>query len=191
VAEEGRIVCYPLRVDRVSRDAFTGRHADPVPMRHCLKNRDWKEYPSGRKREACIARALFFQSLTPRPVRRGVLAWAFSWGHKNAGGTSRSDRGDRAEKGEPRIPGGVPAWCDARDRFHTAGSFFLRCTQTGQGCASLATNDSPGRIRVQSPGSLLLPKKQVPVSNGCKDLHCLMPQFAKISIYRMSPRQKR
>src|ERR1700674_1866906 len=99
-----------------------------------------------------------FIAFSFRRDRQGVPSSASSWGHRNVGGTCHTDTGDRVERAKSKIPKRVRAWCDARGRCHTEDNFSPRCTQTGQVCVSLATHDSAGRIRAQSPGTHLLPK---------------------------------
>jgi hypothetical protein len=104
------------------------------------------------KEGTCVGRGVDSRNPTFRRVRRGFPAWAFSWGHKNAGGTYRNDTEGRGERAEPKIPKGVRAGCDARGRCHTEDNTFPWCKQTDQVSASLARHDSAGRIGAQSPG---------------------------------------
>ena len=136
-----------VSVPRLCRDLGQFHHAVATAGRQqhfgSRKNNGSESF-NGRKDEFCIGRALTIPGPTLHRARREFLYQAFSWGHRNAGGTCHSDKDETAGITGPRIPGRARVWCGVHDHCHTLDSFYLRCTQTVQVCVSLATHDSAG-----------------------------------------------
>ena len=84
--------------------------------------------------------------------RREFPFWAGSLGHRNARGTCRSDRGERARKASPKIPRDVRVWFDAHGCCHSKGNFYLPCRRRGQVSVSLAGIIAPDDCMCNRPG---------------------------------------